>query len=197
MEEIESNPILARLRTSILNKNNSLKTNLSNLTTNKILQSINTAKPQVVETPIRPKEIKQTSDNLEKQKSIYTPPIRSCSNSKPNKNLSVNTSSTRDSFITPNQTAIQNDSFNAPRRSQANPIRGIIPNLDEDESFSAKTYNTRNNPNIPKKRLSDAYCNRNESNTETYNINGKVRDLAAEFKDLLNKDSEIERKIEQ
>lgn len=196
MEEIESNPILARLRTSSLNKKNSLNSNLSNPPTNKLNQNINTPKHEVSEPPQKSKEKKETNDSSEKPVSIYSPPIRSCSNSKLNKNISVNSSSTRDSFPTPNQTAIQNDFSHVPRRSQANQNRAISSNHEEDESFSVKTYNTLNNQNISEKRFSDTFKQGNYSTPDNYKkINGQVKDLAQEFEDLLNKESDIESNI--
>jgi hypothetical protein len=180
MDEIESNPILARLRASILNKNNSKGPQFSNLATNKILQNINTTKPpQVLEAPNRAKELKETTDNNDKQNKIYRPPIRSSSNAKPNKNISTNTTSTRDSFIMQNQSQIQKQHDN---------IGGINQKFDEEDIFSAKTYNIRDNPNN-RMRIPSA-TNRGYKNEG--NFDGKIKDLAAEFEDLLSKDIEYE-----
>lgn len=183
MDEIESNPILARLRASILSKNNPKGNNLSNLSTNKILQNITTTNPsKVLETPNRAKESRETPENNDKINRIYKPPIRSNSNAKPNKNISTNTSSTRDSFILPNQSQLQ--------RQQNSQLKGINQNIDDDDIFSAKTYNIKDNPNN-RPRLS-ASTNRytNAGNVDNNMINGKVKDLAAEFEDLLSKDIE-------
>lgn len=188
MDDIESNPILARLRNSIINKNAPAKGNLASVVTaNKILQNISTAKPQVIDAPVRTKEIKENIEKTDKENKVYKPPIRSTSNSKPNKNFSVNTSSTRDSFLTPNQTAIQNDNLNIQEKSQTNQIKRLG---DEVDMFSSNTYNTHDNDKNKIQNLGYRY--NNETDFEVPTINGKIKDLAAEFDNLLCKENIIE-----